>query len=224
MKIGYMRISKADGSQVFDLQVDALLKEGVEAFNIYQDKASGAKDDRPGLQACLKACRKGDILYIWKLDRLGRSLRHLIRTVEDLTNRGIMLKVLSGQGASIDTTTSSGKLMFSIFGAFAEFEREIIRERVIAGAAAARARGKMGGRKLKLSRNQVLLAQSAMRDRNTNVSRLARELNVTTATLYKYVDAFGNLREYGEKVLGEQSTNKVNQRHQKVKEIPNSHL
>src|SRR5712691_137215 len=121
-----MRVSKADGSQVLDLQSDTLTAAGVSARNLYSDTASGKKDDRPGLEACLKALRPGDTLVVWKLDRLGRNLRHLVNVVHDLTERGIGLRVLTGQGAAIDTTTAAGKLVFGIFAALAEFERELI--------------------------------------------------------------------------------------------------
>src|SRR5690349_15436594 len=151
MQIGYMRVSKADGSQVLDLQRDTLLDAGVRPEHLYEDLASGRRDDRPGLAACLKALRAGDILVVWKLDRLGRDLRHLVNTVHDLTTRGIGLKVLTGQGAAIDTTTAAGKLVFGIFAALAEFERELIVERTKAGMAAARARGRTGGRPYKMT-------------------------------------------------------------------------
>jgi len=121
MLIGYARVSKSDGSQVLDLQRDALLEAGVASGQIYQDEASGKRDDRPGLAACLKALREGDILVVWKLDRLGRDLRHLVNTAQDLAERGIGFKVLAGQGAEIETTTASGKLIFGIFAALAEF-------------------------------------------------------------------------------------------------------
>src|SRR6516164_404130 len=104
--IGYMRVSKADGSQVLDLQRDALLAAGVKASRLYQDHASGKKDDRPGLEACLKSMREDDTLIVWKLDRLGRNLRHLVNTIHDLMERKIGLRVLTGQGANIDTTTA----------------------------------------------------------------------------------------------------------------------
>ena len=113
MQVGYIRVSKADGSQVLDLQRDAVIEAGVEPANIYEDKCSGSKDERPGLAACLKALRKGDVLVIWRLDRLGRNLKHLIETVHELSNRGVGFKVLTG--APIDTTSSQGKLMFAIF-------------------------------------------------------------------------------------------------------------
>ena len=142
--IGYMRVSKADGSQVLDLQRDALLAAGVSERHLYNDTASGKKDDRPGLAACLQALREGDTLVVWKLDRLGRSLRHLVSVVHDLTSRGIGLKVLTGQGAAIDTTTPAGKLVFGIFASLAEFERDLISERTRAGLASARARGRKG--------------------------------------------------------------------------------
>lgn len=202
MKLGYMRVSKADGGQVFDLQLDALIKIGVEDSNIYQDQASGKKDDRPGLEACLKALREGDTLVIWKLDRLGRDLKHLVNTVHSLADRGVGLKVISGQGADIDTSTAAGKLVFGIFASLAEFERELIRERTIAGLKSARARGKKGGRKFQLTKNQVRFAQTSMQNRDTNISDLCEELGISRQTLYRYVSPEGELREYGSQVLG----------------------
>ena len=115
MLIGYTRVSKADGSQSLDLQHDDLRAAGVEQDNIYEDRASGGRDDRPGLAACLKSLRAGDVLVVWKLDRLGRSLAHLVNTVKDLSERDIGLRVLTGKGAQIDTTTASGRMVFGIF-------------------------------------------------------------------------------------------------------------
>jgi len=201
MLIGYARISKADDSQVLDLQVDALIEAGILKENIYTDKISGVKDQRPGLESCLKALRKDDTLVVWKLDRLGRSLKHLITTIDDLNQRGVGFKVLTGEGINIDTTTAAGKMIFSIFGAFAEFERELIRERTLAGLKAARARGRKGGRKFQLTKAQVRLAQAAMKNRDTSVGELCKELGVTRPTLYRYVDPNGELREFGHKVL-----------------------
>lgn len=201
MLIGYARVSKSDNSQVLDLQIDALTNSGVKEENIYSDKISGSKDERPGLENCLKALREDDILVVYKLDRLGRNLKHLIQTVEDLTKRKIGFKVLSGQGVNIDTTTPAGKMIFSIFGALAEFERELIRERTIAGITAARARGRMGGRKFNLTKAQVRLAEASMKNRDTSVTELCKELKVTRATLYKYISPTGELRDYAKRVL-----------------------
>jgi DNA invertase Pin-like site-specific DNA recombinase len=201
MNLGYARISKADGSQTLDLQVDALAAAGVAPEHLYQDEASGKRDDRPGLEACLKALRAGDTLYIWKLDRLGRDLKHLVTTVRSLSDRGIGLSVLTGQGANIDTTTSSGKLIFGIFAALAEFEGDLIRERTMAGLAAARARGRHGGRKFELTKNQIRLAQSAMANRDTRVAQLCEELDISRATLYRYVGPDGTLRSHALKAL-----------------------
>ena len=144
MNIGYARVSKAGDAQNLDLQYDALAAAGVARDFIYEDRASGKKDSRPGLAACLKALREGDTLVVWKLDRLGRDLHHLVSVVQELTERGIGLHVLAGQGAQIDTATPAGRLVFGIFAALAEFERELIRERTLAGLEAARARGEKG--------------------------------------------------------------------------------
>jgi len=196
-----MRVSKADGSQVLDLQRDALLAAGVPERNIYSDAASGKQDNRPGLDSCLKALRAGDTLVVWKLDRLGRSLRHLVNVVHDLTEHGIGLRVLTGQGAAIDTTTAAGKLVFGIFAALAEFERELIRERTIAGLAAARARGRKGGRKPKMTPAKLRLAQAALGKRGTVVADLCRELGVSSQTLYRHVSPTGQLRASGKQVI-----------------------
>ncbi|RJE78484.1 recombinase family protein [Paracoccus sp. JM45] len=201
MLIGYARVSTADGRQSLDLQHDALIAAGVAQDQIYSDQASGKKDDRPGLHACLKALREGDVLTVWKLDRLGRSLHHLVKTVTLLTERGIGLRVLTGQGAAIDTTTAAGRLSFGIFAALAEFESELIRERTMAGLTSARARGRKGGRRFALSKAQVRLAQAAMANRETSVTSLSKELGIRPVTLYRYVDSTGQLRDYGKRVL-----------------------
>jgi DNA invertase Pin-like site-specific DNA recombinase len=202
MLLGYMRVSKADGSQTLDLQSDALVQAGVEPAQFYEDHASGKRDSRPGLDACLKALRKEDVLAVWKLDRLGRDLRHLVNVVDDLTKRGVGLKVLTGQGANIDTTTANGRLVFGIFAALAEFERELIIERTQAGLASARARGRTGGRKPKMTPAKLRLAQAAMGKPETKVSDLCAELGITRQTLYRHVDPKGEIRLDGLKLLG----------------------
>jgi DNA invertase Pin-like site-specific DNA recombinase len=201
MMIGYMRVSKADGSQVLDLQRDALRDGGIDERYWYQDLVSGRQDDRPGLAACLKALRPGDTLVVWKLDRLGRDLRYLVNLVHDLNEQEIGLKVLSGQGAAIDTTAAAGKLVFGIFAALAEFERELIAERTRAGLAAARARGRQGGRPYKMTPAKLRLAMAAMSRSDTRVGELCRELGITKQTLYRHVDPKGAIRPDGEKLL-----------------------
>jgi DNA invertase Pin-like site-specific DNA recombinase len=201
MLIGYMRVSKSDGSQVLDLQRDALLDAGVDSKRIYEDLSSGRKDDRPGLRDCMKALQPGNTLVIWKLDRLGRDLKHLVNTVDELSKREIGLKVLTGAGAQIDTTTANGRLIFGIFAALAEFEAELIRERTLAGLSAARARGRLGGRPRKMTRDTLMMARAAMADKNANTSDVAKTLGMTTTTLYAYVNGDGSLKEAGQKLL-----------------------
>ncbi len=201
MLIGYLRVSKSDGSQTTDLQRDALIENGVNPDHIYEDNASGRIDERPGLLGALKALRQGDVLIVWKLDRLGRSLHHLVNTIHDLTTRGIGFKVLTGHGASIDTTTPSGKMVFGIFAALAEFERELISERTKAGLASARARGRKGGAPFKMTAAKLRLAMAAMGKPETKVGELCRELGITRQTLYRHIGPDGNLRKDGQKIL-----------------------
>src|SRR5271157_5360591 len=204
--IGYMRVSKADGSQVLDLQHDALIAAGVPQRNLYSDAASGKRDDRPGLDACLKALREGDTLVAWKLDRIGRDLRHLVNLVHDLTKRGIGLRVLAGESAAIDTTTPNGRLMFGFFAALAEFERELIIERTKAGLASARARGRNGGRPFKMTTAKLRLAQAAMGQPGTKIGELCIELGVSRQTLYRHMNPTGQLRPDGERLLSRKRT------------------
>lgn len=199
MLIGYARVSKADGSQVLDLQRDALTAAGAE--RIYEERASGKRDERPGLTNCLMALREGDTLLVWKLDRLGRDLRHLVGVAHELQGRGVGLKVLTGQGAEIDTTTAVGRMVFGIFAALAEFERALIVERTKAGLAAARARGRGGGRPAKMTPAKLRLAQAALRSPESEVASLCRELGVSRQTLYRHVAPDGSLRADGEKLL-----------------------
>jgi DNA invertase Pin-like site-specific DNA recombinase len=203
MLIGYMRVSKADGSQALDLQKDALKEYGVDEERIYSDLASGRKDDRPGLRNCLKALQPGNTLVVWKLDRLGRDIKHLIQIVDDFNKKGIGLKILSGAGAQIDTTTASGKMMFGLFAVLAEFERDLIIERTRAGLAAARARGRKGGRPRKMDKATIKMAMAAMSDRNSVAADVAKRLGITTTALYMYVNGDGSPKETATKVLEE---------------------
>ena len=157
---------------------------GVDAVHVYDDISRPAS--ATGLDSCLRALRTGDVIVVWKLDRLGRSLTHLVNTVQDLSTRGVGLRVLTGQGAQIDTTTAAGR------GA-GRVRAELIRERTLAGLTAARARGRHGGGKFALSKTQVRLAQVAIAHRNTSVSALCRELGINPVTLYRYVGPQGDL-------------------------------
>ncbi|WP_431712750.1 recombinase family protein [Serratia marcescens] len=214
--IGYARVSKSDGDQTLAPQRDALLAAGIEPQRIYEDMASGRNDARPGLQACLKALQPGNTLVIWKLDRLGRDLRHLVNTVEDLRLRGINLKVLTGAGARIDTTTADGRLAFGIFAAFAEFERELIAERTRAGLAAARARGRLGGRPRKMDRATLNMAMAAMADPNAVAADIAKRLGMTTTTLYTYVNGDGTPKGPGVALLNEGTVDSSALQHHEV--------
>jgi DNA invertase Pin-like site-specific DNA recombinase len=201
MFIGYMRVSKADGSQALDLQVDALLAAGVRPDRIYKDLASGRLDERPGLTACLKALQPGNTLVVWKLDRLGRSLKHLVTVIEELKQQEVGFKVLTGQGAHMDTTTPHGKLVFGLFAALAEFERELIIERTKAGLAAARSRGRKGGRPRKMDIHTLKMAMAAMADKKAVAQEVAKRLGMTTTTLYLYVNGDGTVKEAGHQLL-----------------------
>jgi DNA invertase Pin-like site-specific DNA recombinase len=182
MLIGYTRVSTAD--QTLNLQTDALKK--ADCKKIFTDTASGAKAERKGLEEALNFLREGDILVVWRLDRLGRSLKDLIERLTELHARNIGFKSLT---ESIDTTTSGGKLIFHIFGALAEFERDIIRERTNAGLTAARARGKKGGRpKSPLSEGKKLqMARKMYEDKTMSVGDICKGLNIPRSTFYKYV-------------------------------------
>ena len=204
--LGYMRVSKADGSQTLDLQRDALLAAGVEPARLYEDLASGRHDARPGLTACLKALQPGNTLVVWKLDRLGRDLKHLVTTVDDLRTRGVGFKVLTGAGAQIDTSTANGRLFFGVFAAFAEFERELIAERTRAGLAAARARGRKGGRPRKMDRATLKAAQALLANTDETAQAIAKRFNIGTGTLYTYLNGDGSLKEEGAKVMGSEGT------------------
>ncbi len=180
MLIGYARVSTLE--QTLALQQDALTQAGCE--RLFTDTASGSLAERPGLDEALDFARPGDTLVVWRLDRLGRSLRHLIDTVAVLQQRGIGFRSLQEQ---IDTTTSGGKLVFHVFGALAEFERDLIRERTQAGLLAARARGRLGGRPRALDPRKVQIAQALYRDKTNAIVDICRTLRVSRATLYRYV-------------------------------------
>ncbi len=179
MLIGYARVSTQEQNTA--LQRDALCAAGCE--KLFEEKASGAQRERPQLKAALDYMRPGDTLVVWKLDRLARSLRQLIDTVEELHTRGIGFRSLT---EAIDTTTAGGKLIFHIFGALAEFERSVIRERTRAGLASAKAMGRLGGRPRALNDDDLIMARALLRDPGITVEMVARKLNVAPSTLYSY--------------------------------------
>jgi DNA invertase Pin-like site-specific DNA recombinase len=179
--IGYQRVSTDD--QKLELQKDALHAAGIHSDHIYEDKLSGAKIDRPGLEHAIRACRAGGVLVVWRLDRLGRSLKDLIAIVERLEERGVGLRSLQEQ---IDTLSASGRLFFHIMGALAEFERNLARERTRAGLLAARRRGKKPGRKKRFTDTQVKAARAMLKAGELTVAEVAGELKVSPATLYRY--------------------------------------
>ena len=185
MRIGYARVSTED--QNLDLQVRALSEAGCAI--IHRDRASGAAPDRVGLRRAIRQCGDGDVLVAWKLDRLGRSLVDLVRLAEQLKARGAGLKILTGQGASIDTSRPEGRMIFAIFAALAEFERELIRERTKAGMAAARRRGVHLGRPRKLSAKDIRDARRQLSAGALTFSELASRFGVDPSTLRRSLDA-----------------------------------
>ena len=181
MKVGYCRVSTHD--QYLTMQQDVLNSAGCE--EIYSDIASGSKTNRPGLEQALAFVREGDVLVTWKLDRLGRSLQHLIQTIQDLERRGIGFKCIQ---ENIDTTTSGGKLIFHIFGALAEFERDLIRERTNAGLKAARARGKLGGRPPLLTGKQIDRLVELYDERRSSVNEICKIFSISRPSFYNYLN------------------------------------
>jgi DNA invertase Pin-like site-specific DNA recombinase len=200
--VGYARVSTREERQVFDRQVDALRAAGCE--RIYDDRGSGASTDRPGLKSCLDYLRRGDVLVVLDLDRLGRLAGELIRLVDELEARKVGFRALN---ASFDTTTPMGRAFLQIQAAFAEMERNVIRQRVREGIAAARARGRKGGRPRLMTPTRLRYAQHLMADKTRSVPSICRELGgVPASTLYHYLHADGTLKAPGLKLLGNTDT------------------
>ncbi len=182
--IGYARVST--GEQDVRLQLDALRKAGCDETNIFIDKASGARSDRPGLDTCLAALQPGDTLVVWRLDRLGRSMPHLVLLVEELLGKKIEFRSLCD--GAIDTTTASGELTFNMFSALAQFERRLIQERTRAGLSAARARGRKGGRKpIRPDDPRVKTAKRMHKDHDMSIDQICKMLKISRATFYRYL-------------------------------------
>jgi DNA invertase Pin-like site-specific DNA recombinase len=182
--IGYARVSTGD--QDVQLQLDALKKVGCDKANLFVDKASGARSDRPGLDACIAALHPGDTLLVWRLDRLGRSMPHLVSLVEELLGKKIGFRSLCD--GAIDTTTASGELMFNIFSALAQFERRLIQERTRAGLSAARARGRKGGRRpISPDDPRVKTAKRMHKDHGMSIDQICETLKISRPTFYRYL-------------------------------------
>ncbi|MBI1173619.1 recombinase family protein [bacterium] len=197
--IGYARISTLEGAQVMDRQTDAL--RAVGCVRLFEDRASGASADRPGLAACLDFLRPGDVLVVLDLDRLGRLAAELIALIDALAGRGIGFRALN---APMDTTTPAGRAFLQIQAAFAEMERNILRQRVNEGLAAARARGRKGGRPRVMTAEKLRYAMHLMADRNRPIPAICAELGgLRPSTLYHYVQADGALKQPGRDLLGE---------------------
>lgn len=182
MLVGYARVSTQD--QTPELQLDAL--KVAECERVFEEKASGAQRDRPQLMAALDYARKGDTIVVWKLDRLARSTKQLIETVELLEERGVGFRSLT---ENIDTTTSGGRLIFHIFAALAEFERAVIRERSSAGLKAARERGRVGGRPPVMTKDDIAAAKALLSDPSITTRQVAERIGVSVSTLYKHLPA-----------------------------------
>lgn len=189
MLIGYMRVSSDSDRQTTDLQRDALLQAGVDSRHLFEDYASGAKDDRPGLASALVFIRPGDVLVVWKLDRLGRSLSHLLWIINTLKEKQAAFRSLT---EGMDTTTASGELLFHVFGALAQYERALTQERVLAGLAAARRRGRMGGRPRVITDEKLEAISAALRD-GMSKAAICRNFGVKRTTLIETLSRAGYL-------------------------------
>jgi DNA invertase Pin-like site-specific DNA recombinase len=183
--IGYARVSTDD--QNLDLQINALIKAGCKKKDIFMDKVSGAKSERPGLESCLNRLKENETLLVWRLDRLGRSMPHLISVIESLKEKGIGFRSICD--GAIDTTTASGELIFNIFSSLAQFERRLIQERTKAGLSAARSRGKIGGRKaIKAENPKVITAKKMHQDKSLGIDDICQTLKISRTTFYRYLN------------------------------------
>lgn len=196
VKVGYMRVSTSDGSQKLDMQETALRNAGVSPEKIYSDMASGAKEDRTGLNYMLKSLNPGDTVVVWKLDRLGRSVKHLVNVIDTLIKKDVHLEILTGACHGINMNTPEGKMFFHLMATFAQFERDLIRERVIAGLEEAKRRGRKSGRKFKFSKADVDTAYHLIQA-GVPKKEIARRFNVTVQTIFNYFTPEGEIKQRG---------------------------
>lgn len=196
VKVGYMRVSTADGSQKFDMQETALIEAGVSADKIYSDMASGASDDREGMKYMLKSLNPGDTVVVWKLDRLGRNVKYLVNIIDELIKKNVHLEILTGACHGINMTTPEGRMFFHMAATFAQFERDLIRERIVAGIAEAQRRGTKSGRKFKFSKYDIQTIQHMIKA-SVPKAEIARRFHVTTQTIFNYFTPDGEIKQRG---------------------------
>ena len=189
-----MRVSTADGSQKLDMQETALLNAGVAPEKIYSDMASGAKEDRIGLNYMLKSLNPGDTVVVWKLDRLGRNVRLLVNTIDELIKKDVRLEILTGVCRGINMNTPEGKMFFNVMATFAQFERDLIRERILSGVAESKRRGRRSGRKFKFSKADIDTMQHLIKD-GVPKAEVARRFNTANKTIYNYFTPDGEIKE-----------------------------
>ena len=194
VRVGYMRVSTADGSQKLDMQETALLNAGVAPEKIYSDMASGAKEDRTGLNYMLKSLNPGDTVVVWKLDRLGRNVRLLVNTIDELIKKDVHLEILTGACHGVNMSTPEGRMFFHMMATFAQFERDLIRERVIAGVEESKRRGRKSGRKFKFSKSDIDTMQHLIKD-GVPKAEVARRFNMTIQTLFNYFTPDGEIKD-----------------------------
>lgn len=191
-----MRVSTADGSQKFDMQETALIEAGVSPDKIYSDMASGASDDREGLKYLLKSLNPGDTVVVWKLDRLGRNVKYLVNVIDELIKKNVSLEILTGACHGINMTTPEGRMFFHMAATFAQFERDLIRERIVAGVAEAKRRGRKSGRKFKFSKADIDTAYHLIQA-GVPKKEIARRFNVTVQTIFNYFTPEGEIKQRG---------------------------
>lgn len=196
VKVGYMRVSTADGSQKFDMQETALIEAGVSPNKIYSDMASGASDDREGMKYMLKSLNPGDTVVVWKLDRLGRNVKYLVNIIDELIKKNVHLEILTGACHGINMTTPEGRMFFHMAATFAQFERDLIRERIVAGIAEAQRRGTKSGRKFKFSKYDIQTIQHMIKA-SVPKAEIARRFHVTTQTIFNYFTPEGEIKQRG---------------------------